>query len=133
MCFACSIKVLPLKTLQVGGVKFEAWPEQFFEELRAHHAEVATWANVSRRSAKNQVDGKLRTIGHRVPMGGRPGDGYGPYAHLSVDTAENITALFDTAKVSDFPLNSTSIDNMFRIPTHCSKPSDFLLQTLSEI
>jgi hypothetical protein len=108
-----------LTVLQVGGVKFRAWPHNIVNELREHHANVAKWASISYRSAKNQVDGELRTIGSRVPMGGRPGDGYGPYAHMKVDTLDSISALFDTAKVCHLFHGSEINSYGHRILTHC--------------
>ncbi|KAJ6474072.1 hypothetical protein C8R47DRAFT_1076507, partial [Mycena vitilis] len=93
----------------IGGVKFEAWDIETLGELQEHHSDVATWAKVSARSAQYQISGDLRTVGHRVPDGGRPGDGYGPYAHQSVESNEGIKALFAAGQDSDTLLETVRL------------------------
>ncbi|KAJ7922047.1 hypothetical protein B0H13DRAFT_2412782 [Mycena leptocephala] len=58
---------------------------------------------------------------------GRSGDGYGPYAHMSVDTPESISALFDTAKDSDTLLETVRVfaPQIVR-ETHQRRTSSFL-------
>ena len=44
--------------------------------------------------------GKMVPVGARIPQGGAPGDGYGPYGHMSADTVEAIDALMAHGRVS---------------------------------
>ncbi|KAJ6476570.1 hypothetical protein DFH09DRAFT_1342452 [Mycena vulgaris] len=86
----------------VGGVLWGAWSRDTLEEMRRGHEQVAHYAKEARRTKKSQVAGKLRPVSSgRQPMGGIPGDGYGPYAYQSTEDLDGVDALFAAARDSD--------------------------------
>jgi hypothetical protein len=44
--------------------------------------------------------GEMRPMGSRKPIGGRPGDAYGPYPGVIVESLEDIETLFGHTEVS---------------------------------
>lgn len=83
-------------------MQFQAWEGEALADLRANHTSVGKYAKSTSRTKKTQLSGKLKPLGSRKPKGGRPGDGYGPYAHQSARDVAGIEALFAAARVS-FP------------------------------
>ncbi|KAJ7808150.1 hypothetical protein B0H14DRAFT_2609164 [Mycena olivaceomarginata] len=50
------------------------------------------------QNSRNGAYGKMTAYGSRIPKGGRRGDTYRAYTHISADTVNNIHMLFDLAK-----------------------------------
>lgn len=71
------------------------------QQLQENQAKIRTLTSkLKRRKAFSNWDyGEMRPLGSRQPPGGRPGDGYAPYAASTVLSQEDVRTLFAYASV----------------------------------
>ncbi|CAK5273336.1 unnamed protein product [Mycena citricolor] len=86
---------------KVAGIKFQAMDSATLKKAQCNHETVVTYTTKVKRSGNTRVHGDLHPVGSRVPSGGRPGDGYGPYASLDAHTTNGVAALFAAAEDAD--------------------------------
>ncbi|KAF4581801.1 hypothetical protein EYR40_002819 [Pleurotus pulmonarius] len=90
--------------LLVGAVKFGAFSSEALTEMQDHH-ETSSVLKTVKRGASFRAFAKgsstMKAIGSRLPQGGNPGSGYGPYADVKADTHDDIRTLFKHAEISD--------------------------------
>lgn len=69
--------------------------------MEANQAKLKSLMKLSRgRVFQNWSYGEMRVVGSRQPVGGRAGDGYGPYAGTIVQSVKDIETLFSYVSVS---------------------------------
>jgi len=79
-------------------VSYGTWRTPTLNRLRSHHTQASHIAAEKKRSEDKQLGGSIQMSGSRVPMGGKPGDGYGVYAHHDAQTVQGMEALQGTAE-----------------------------------
>ncbi|KAJ7820880.1 hypothetical protein B0H14DRAFT_2599661 [Mycena olivaceomarginata] len=86
---------------QVGCVIFGAVTGEDLEKLKKTNESLVNGYGL-KRSAEQQkwAYGKMTAYGSRIPKGGRRGDTYRAYTHISADTDNDIHTLFDLAKAN---------------------------------
>ncbi|KAK7016833.1 hypothetical protein R3P38DRAFT_3320747 [Favolaschia claudopus] len=77
----------------VGGVRFKPFSEETLARLLYNHRLVVVRAIRRRAIMQIWAYGTMTATGTRQPMGGAPGDVYGPYACHQGDTIHDINAL----------------------------------------
>ncbi|KAF7318787.1 hypothetical protein HMN09_00391000 [Mycena chlorophos] len=83
------------------GVQYNAFGEQILEDLCASHEEVNKYANAQQREDETQTAGKLKSLGARIPKGGRKADGLAMYACQDASTPATATAFLKAAHTND--------------------------------
>ncbi|KAJ7495883.1 hypothetical protein B0H11DRAFT_2226884 [Mycena galericulata] len=92
----------------VGGVRFKAFSKKILAQLVVNHRRVAVQAIRRREAMEAWAYGTMTAGGSRQPMGGRRGDGYGPYSCHRGDTPDDIKALFRHAVDNDILVEAGS-------------------------
>ncbi|KAJ6576347.1 hypothetical protein B0H10DRAFT_938568 [Mycena sp. CBHHK59/15] len=87
--------------VQVGGVRFKTFSSETLQILQEHHRLIRVRAIRRRSDMEAWAYGTMTAAGSRMPMGGRKGDGYAPYACHRGDSVDDIKALFRQAVDSD--------------------------------
>ena len=84
----------------MGCICYGAFTPEVHEAMIKSHATVTQNKGVKRGGSFEQFAyGKMVPVGARVPQGGAPGDTYAPYAHMTADDVEAITALMAHGRV----------------------------------
>nr|GAT48364.1 predicted protein [Mycena chlorophos] len=86
------------------AVRYNAFSPRVLEELRSSHANVAEYAKETKRKAKTQAAGKIRSLGARMPQTGRRADGLGVFSCQDASTPENVEAFLSAAHANDILL-----------------------------
>ncbi|KAJ7107303.1 hypothetical protein C8R43DRAFT_963132 [Mycena crocata] len=85
----------------VGGVRFNALSPKALKITQDNHSLVRIQAIRRREDMQLWARGSMTGTGSCMPMGGKLGDGYAPYACHSGDSVEDIEALFRHAVDTD--------------------------------
>ncbi|KAJ6625544.1 hypothetical protein B0H10DRAFT_1942445 [Mycena sp. CBHHK59/15] len=86
---------------KVGGVRYKALSQDTLHLLQNNHRLIQVRAVRRRKEMEAWAYGTMTPSGSRQPMGGRKGDGYGPYPDHKGDTPDDIKALFRHALDTD--------------------------------
>ncbi|KAJ7668090.1 hypothetical protein B0H17DRAFT_1248825 [Mycena rosella] len=90
----------------VAGVRFKALSPTTLKIMQENHRQVRIRTIRRRADMQAWAYGSMTATGSRMPMGGKQGDGYAPYACHSGGSVDDIKALFRHAVVMPFPLDT---------------------------
>ena len=80
---------------QIGGVHFNTLTSEEARRLEENQVKIRSLMTISRgQRFSNQNTGEMRAIGSRQPSGGRSGDAYGPYPGITINSLDDIDAIF---------------------------------------
>ncbi|KAJ7660582.1 hypothetical protein B0H17DRAFT_1185326 [Mycena rosella] len=85
----------------VAGVRFKALSPTMLKIMQENHRQVRIRTIRRRADMQAWAYGSMTATGSRMPMGGKKGDGYAPYACHSGDSVDDIKALFRHAVDTD--------------------------------
>ncbi|KAJ8690694.1 hypothetical protein PTI98_012100 [Pleurotus ostreatus] len=88
--------------LLVGAVQYQAFTQETLDEMSQHKKMTDKLSSVKRGAGFRAFAwGSMKALGSRLPQGGNPASGYGPYKDMMAKEVEEIHALFGHAKVAD--------------------------------
>ncbi|KAJ7681162.1 hypothetical protein B0H17DRAFT_1205978 [Mycena rosella] len=85
----------------VAGVRFKALSPTTLKIMQENHQQVRIRTIRRRADMQAWAYGNMTATGSRMPMGGKKGDGYAPYACHSGDSVDDVKALFRHAVDTD--------------------------------
>ncbi|KAF4590093.1 hypothetical protein EYR38_009391 [Pleurotus pulmonarius] len=86
--------------VMVGAVQYQAFDVTALQEMEEHQQQTAHLNDVKRGvSFRTFAWGSMKALGSRLPQGGNPGSGYGPYKDMVAREIEDIKLMFKHARV----------------------------------
>ncbi len=86
--------------VKVGAVQYQAFDVTALQEMEEHQQQTAHLNDVKRGvSFRTFAWGSMKALGSRLPQGGNPGSGYGPYKDMVAREIEDIKLMFKHARV----------------------------------
>ncbi|KAJ7152312.1 hypothetical protein C8R43DRAFT_950915 [Mycena crocata] len=95
------IHIVDGEEYMVGGVRFNALSSKTLRVMQDNHRLVRVRGLKRRDEIDEWAYGTMTGTGSRLPIGGKLGDGYAPYARHSGDSVEDIKVLFRHAMDTD--------------------------------
>ncbi|KAF4573276.1 hypothetical protein EYR36_007787 [Pleurotus pulmonarius] len=91
----------------VGAVQYQAFDVATLQEMDDHKQRTTHLNDVKRGvSFREFAWGSMKALGSRLPQGGNPGSGYGPYKDMVAREVEDIKLMFKHARIADTLIKS---------------------------